>query len=149
MRSTCQSNWVVVVVIKIVDEMYVGGDWAKKMAWASMWVRCKVEFSISFGWTFCRVVEHVEKLLTMVLRLLLSAERLFWDWNSKWVLVGWIVPKEEAWQAWMRFSWLFAVSLRVYLKIDLDGRRNELQMNENVVIFLVIGVGCLEIYSGV
>jgi len=49
----------------------------------------------------------------------------------------------------MRFSLLFAVSLRVYLKIDLGGRRNELKMNENVVIFLVVGVGCLEIYSGV
>ena len=30
MRSTCQSNWVVVVVIKMVGEMYVGADWAKK-----------------------------------------------------------------------------------------------------------------------
>ena len=49
------------------------------------------------------------------------------------------MPKEEAWEGRIRFSLLFAVSLRVYLKIDLGGRRYELKMNENVVIFLVVG----------
>ena len=111
---------------------------SQKIDWTSAWMRCKVECLISFelhlsscGWTRRKVVNDN-------FRLLLSAEGLFWGWNSKWVLVGWCVPKENAWQVWMRFSRLFAVSLKVYLKISLGGRRNELKMNENVVIFLVV-----------
>jgi len=112
-------------VIKMVGEMCIGADWAKK--WSEQARKCVARLNVWFrsNCIFRRVVEHVEKLLTMIFRLLLSFERLFWGWNTKWVLGGWFVPKEDAWQAWMRFSRLFAVSLRVYLKIDLGGRRNE------------------------
>jgi len=30
MRSTSQSDWVVVVVIEMIDEMYAGAGWTKK-----------------------------------------------------------------------------------------------------------------------
>ena len=138
-RSTCQSNWVVVVVIKMVGEICIDADWAKK--WSEQARKCVARLNVWFrsNCIFRRVVEHVEKLLTTIFRLLLSAERLFWGWNTKWVLVGWFVPKEEAWQAWMRFSRLFAYRWEcIWKSISAEDGMSQ-KMNENIVIFLVFG----------